>query len=477
MAVDRDRLLDELRAELGEDRVLIELEVLEQLGRDTWPLRLAQAVLGRPPTRPLAAVRPRSASEVASALRVLARERVAVVPRGGGSGVLGAAEAPTNAVVLDLSALDDIVALDEENLYVRVGAGVLLGRLETWLHERGYTTGHYPQSIDLAQVGGLVATRSSGQFSTKYGSIEDRVAGLEVVLPDGEIVRMSTMPRRSVGPDLRALWVGSEGTLGVITEVTLRVVPIPEERRMQAFALPSFAHGLAAIRKFMRVGWRPAVVRLHDELEAHRGYGEWIDPDEVILLLLSEGPRTYASTEMAALAEIVVAESGRSLGAEPVERWLEHRNDVGHLEKWLRAGSVVDTIEVAATWAEIGRIHALVCDRLPVQIAQLRHISGHSSHSYPDGTNVYFSFVTEPVSDASEAEVVYREIWTAVMDITLSQGGTIAHHHGIGRMRTPWVAADLGSAYRVLEAIEQAIDPNGIMNPGVLVASRLRKDP
>jgi alkyldihydroxyacetonephosphate synthase len=458
-----------LRAELGEDRVDTDPDVLARKGGDTWPLRLIQNMLGRPPNRPLAVVRPTSAAEVAAAVRILAAHRVAIVPRGGGSGVLGGAEAPSDAVVLDLSALDSILALDEENLHVRVGSGLVLGRLEAWLHERGFTTGHYPQSIDLAQVGGLVATRSSGQFSTKYGSVEERVAGLEVVLPDGEIVRMSTVARRSVGPDLRALWVGSEGTLGVITEVTLKLLPLPEERRIQAFALPSFAHGLAAIRKFMRVGWRPAVVRLHDELEAHGRYGKWLEAGETILLLLSEGPRTYASCEMAALAEIVVAESGRSLGPEPVEQWLEHRNDVGHLEKWLRAGSVVDTIEVAATWAEIGRIHALVCDRLPREIAKLRHISGHSSHSYPDGTNVYFSFVSEPVTDASEAEAVYREVWSAVMDITLANGGTIAHHHGIGRMRTPWVAADLGSAHRVLEAIEQAIDPRGIMNPGVLV--------
>lgn len=469
MAERQDSVLRALRAELGDDRISTDPELLARMGGDTWPLRLIQSVLGRPPTRPLAVVRPTSAAEVAAAVRVLAAHDVAIVPRGGGSGVVGGAEAPSDAVVLDLGALDAIVALDEENLHVRVGAGVLLAKLEAWLHERGYTTGHYPQSIDLAQVGGLVATRSSGQFSTKYGSIEDRVAGLEVVLPDGELVRMSAVPRRSVGPDLRALFVGSEGTLGVITEVTLKIVPLPEERRLEAFALPSFAHGLAAIRKFMRVGWRPAVVRLHDAFEAGRGYGQWVGAGEVILLLLSEGPRTHASTEMHALADIVLAEGGRSLGAEPVEKWLEHRNDVGHFEKWLRAGSIIDTIEVAATWAEIGRIHALVCERLPQQIEQLRHVSGHSSHSYPDGTNVYFSFITEPVTDASEAEDVYRRIWTAVMDITLAEGGTIAHHHGVGRMRTPWVTADLGSAHRVLEAIEQAIDPRGIMNPGVLV--------
>jgi alkyldihydroxyacetonephosphate synthase len=468
MTKPSDVVVQALRTELGDVRVSTDPEVLEHSGRDTWPLRLAQAVLGRPATRPLAIVRPTNVAEVAAAVRVLADHEVAVVPRGGGSGVVGGADAPDDAVVLDLGALDGILSLDEDNLHVCVGAGVMLAQLEAWLHARGYTTGHYPQSIDLAQVGGLVATRSSGQFSSKYGSIEDLVLGLEVVLADGEVVRMSAMPRRAVGPDLRALWIGSEGTLGVITEVTLKVVPLPEERRTQAFALPSFAHGLTAMRKFMRVGWRPAVVRLNDAVEAQRGFGEWLAADEVILLLLSEGPRGYASMEMAALGEIVEAEAGRSLGPEPVERWLEHRNDVAHYEQYIRAGLIVDTIEVAAAWEAIARIHALVCE-LPQQIPQLRHITGHSSHSYPQGTNLYFSFAAEPATDAAAAELVYRQIWTAVMDITLREGGTISHHHGIGRMRTPWVARDLGSAHRLLTAIERTLDPRGIMNPGVLV--------
>lgn len=476
MAEPIESWLSELAAGLGEDRVSIDPDVLARLGGDTWPLRLIQAVLGRAPNRPLAVVRPTSVAEVAAAVRILGSHEVAIVPRGGGSGVVGGADAPSDAVVLDLGALDSIIALDEDNLHVRVGAGVGLARLEAWLAERGYTTGHYPQSIALAQIGGLVATRSSGQFSSKYGNIEDLVLGLEVVLSDGEIVRMSAMPRRAVGPDLRSLWIGSEGTLGVITEVTLKIVPVPEERRVQAFALGNFTDALAGMRTFMRVGWRPAVVRLNDAFEAHRGFGQWLAPDEVILLLLSEGPRGYASGEMAAVSEIVQAHGGRPLGPEPVEKWLAHRNDISHYEQYIRAGLIVDTIEVASSWSAIGRIHTLVCEQVPQQVPQLRHISGHSSHSYPQGTNLYFSFAAEPAADVDAAEAVYRRIWTAVMDITLREGGTISHHHGVGRMRTPWVAADLGSAVRVLEVLERAFDPRGIMNPGVLVARRARDD-
>lgn len=469
MAVDRDRLLDELRTELGEDRVVIDAAQLEHLGRDTWPLRLTQAVLGRAPTRPLAVVRPTSAAEVQSALRVLARERVPVVPRGGGSGVLGGAEAPSDSVVLDLGALDRIFALDEENLHVRIGAGVVLERLEAWLGERGYTTGHQPQSIAFAHVGGLVATRSSGQFSTKYGNIEDLVLGLEVVLPDGQIARMSPMPRRSVGPDLRAPFIGSEGRLGVITEVTLKVVPLPAERELRAFGMPDLSAGLSAMREFLRVGWRPALVRLHDAFEARRSFAAHIEADEAILLLSSEGPPTYASTEMAALERIVATAGGRPLGPAPVEEWLVRRNDISHYEHAIAARLIVDTIEVAAGWSAIARIHALVCERVPAVVPSLRHISGHASHGYPQGTNLYFTFVAEPAADAAEAEAVYRRVWETVMDITLAEGGTISHHHGIGRLRVPWVAADLGSGHRVLELLVRAFDPSDLMNPGVLL--------
>jgi FAD/FMN-containing dehydrogenase len=277
------------------------------------------------------------------------------------------------------------------------------------------------------------------------------------------------MPRRAVGPDLRAPFIGSEGRLGVITEVTLKVVPLPAERELRAFAMPGFSAGLAAMREFLRVGWRPALVRLHDAFEAGRSFADFVAADEAILLLSSEGPLTFAGTEMAALERVVSGHGGRPLGSKPVEDWLVRRNDVAHFEKAIAAGLIVDTIEVAAGWSAIARIHALVCERVPAAVPSLRHISGHASHGYPQGTNLYFTFVAEPAADADAAEVVYRRVWEAVMDITLTEGGTISHHHGIGRLRVPWVAADLGSAHEVLVKLVRAFDPNDLMNPGVLL--------
>lgn len=460
---------DLLRATLSDAEVLTDPESLLRRAADTWPLRLAQRAMGADPTPPLCVVRPASVDGVAAALRLLSARGVPVVPFGGGSGVAGGAAPPAGTVVLDLGGLDQIIDLNEEDLSVTVGAGVFLGRLESWLQERGYTTGHYPQSIDLAQVGGLVATRSAGQFSTKYGNIEDLLLGLEAVLPSGERCRISSVPRRAVGPDLRHLWIGSEGALGVITEVTLKIFPVPPERWLQAYRLPDMSRGLEAIRLFMRAGWRPAVVRLHDAMEAMRSYSDLVPPGEVILLLLSEGPVGYAAAEGAAVDAIVTEAGGTALGPAPVEAWLSHRNDVGYLAQLIGAGFVVDTIEVAAGWRSIARIYAEVLERVPNEVPEVRYLSGHSSHSYPQGTNLYFSVVAHPEQNPAAAEAVYRQIWARVMQITLEQGGTICHHHGIGRLRAPWVPQDLGSAYPLLRALKGALDPHGVMNPGALI--------
>lgn len=464
-----NQVVQGLQVALGEDRVLSDAENLERRALDTWPLRLAQQVAGAVAAPPLCVVRPQSTAEVARALAYLSAQGIAVVPFGAGSGVAGGAQAQPAAVTLDLGALDQILAIDEENLTVTAQAGVVLGRLEAWLAERGYTTGHYPQSIDRAQVGGLVATRSAGQFSTRYGNIEDLVVALEVVLPEGRVMRLGGAPRRAVGPDLRQLWVGSEGALGVVTEVTLKLFPRPAGRWMQAYAVPSMRQGLELNRRFMREGWRPAVVRLHDEIEAQRMLPGAVGESESVLLMLSEGPGAYAQTEGTAVNAILTAGGARPLGPEPVERWLAHRNDLGDFTKYINMGIMVDTIELAAGWSRIADIYEQVTARLRAEVPELALVSGHSSHSYPQGTNLYFMLGAVPARDPADVERVYWSIWSKVMGTTLALGGTICHHHGIGRLRAPWVPVELGSAYPLLEMLKRALDPKGVMNPGALL--------
>lgn len=463
------KIVAELERLLGADRVSTAPDLLARRAMDTWPLRLAQAVAGAQRPVPLCVVTPRDTGEIARALAYLNQERIPVVPCGGGSGVSGGAEPGSGAVVIDLSAIDRILQLDEENLTVTVEPGLILGKLEAWLNKRGYITGHYPQSIDLAQVGGLVATRSAGQFSTKYGNIEDLLVGVEAVLPSGAVIRTRNLPRSATGPDLRQLWLGSEGTLGIISRVTLKIFPTPAERWMQAFAVSSMRDGLAIIQGCLREGWRPAVVRLHDRLEAARSYSAFVKEDEAILLLLSEGPQGYAQAEGQGLERISLVGGGRPLGPEPVAQWLGHRNDVHEFDKYIKLGVLVDTAEVAAPWSRIADIYEQVLARLTAEVPELLLAMGHSSHSYPQGTNLYFIIAAQPQADAAAVERVYWAIWSRIMEVTLANGGSICHHHGIGKLRARWLEQELQSAYPLLQALKRSLDPNGVMNPGTLL--------
>jgi alkyldihydroxyacetonephosphate synthase len=464
-------VIEDLRSLLGGERVLTEPAVLAARSRDSWPLRLVQAAIGAESAHlPLCVVRPASTKDVAAVLRFASAKAVPVVPYGGGSGVLGGAAPSAASIVLELGSLDRILELDEQNLTVRVQAGVVLGSLEAWLNERGYTTGHYPQSIGIAQVGGLIATRSAGQFSTRYGNIEDVALDLEAVLPDGSVVRVSNEPRRSSGPDLRHLFFGCEGALGVVTAATLRIFPLPASRRLAAYAIPSMRHGLALLRDIMRDGWRPAVARLHDPIEAARSYGAAVQAGECILLLLSEGPAGYAELESAALSRQVAGIGGaRPLGPDPVASWLEHRNDVREFYRYVASGVLVDTIDVAARWSAVADLYDAALADLRASVPEIIIASAHASHCYVQGTNLYFIVAAQPPRHAEGVERVYWSIWTSLMRVTQAHGGTISHHHGIGKARARWLSSELGSAYPLLRRIKRALDPPGMMNPGTLL--------
>ncbi|HJQ75480.1 MAG TPA: FAD-binding oxidoreductase, partial [Gaiellaceae bacterium] len=300
------------------------------------------------------------------------------------------------------------------------------------------------------------------------GNIEDICFGLEAVLPSGEVVRLGPIPRAAVGPSLRELFLGSEGTLGIVTEVTMRLHPLPEERSLASFGFADMQAALEASRRVLRVGWRPAVLRAYDRLEAGRHFANLVPADTVVLLVISEGPGPLVQAEAAACAREAAACGGKPLGTEPAAHWLERRNTVPSWDFFLDREMIADTIEVAATWDRIGAIYETVTAALAgapgVVVA-----SGHSSHGYPQGTNIYFTFVQKP-EDFAHAEEAYLEAWARALRATLAGGGTISHHHGIGRLRARWLREELGSAYPLLRDLKRALDPNGLMNPGALLA-------
>ena len=460
-------IAERLRAALG-PRVHTDAETLAAHRRDYWALAQILDLLGRGAPNPAAVVRPESADEVATVLRLCRDARVPVIPFGGGSGVCGGVEARPDAVVLSTRALDGLVSIDSRDLRATFRAGTMGGEAERRVEREGLTLGHWPQSIELSTVGGWVATRAAGQFSTSYGSIEDLVLGLEVVLPDGRFLRSAETPRASAGPDLRQIFMGSEGTLGVVTEVTFSLRPQPEARRLAAYHFASLDDGLEAMRRFMRVGWRPPVVRLYDERESRRQFAAECPEGRCLLLLVHEGPSTGVAAEAAGVAALCSAEHGEATDPKAVEHWLEHRNQVPSFRELNERGLVVDTIEVAATWARVLPLYHAVVGALRA-IPEVALASAHSSHSYRSGTNLYFTFAAR-VEDRTRMPEIYRECWRRAMQATAASGGGIAHHHGIGRIRREHLRGELGDAgIALLRALKRSLDPDDLLNPGVLL--------
>jgi alkyldihydroxyacetonephosphate synthase len=457
-----DAFVDRLRSVCGS--VTVDAGEVAEASRDWWPLAMTWATDGQVAALAGAVARPGDADEVAAVLALCNDAVVPVTAAAGRSGVCGGSVPAFGGVVLDLCGLDGIVDVDTESCVLDVRAGTFGNDLEAALRdEHGMTLGHWPQSIDLSTVGGWLACRSAGQMSTRYGKIEDIVAGLDVVLADGRRVSTGGAPRAAVGPDLDQVFVGSEGTLGVITGARLRIHPAPETDASAAFGFGDFAAGLDACRRIVQRGATPAVLRLYDSTEAQRNYQT--GDDVHVLLVRDEGGPTGVGATMAVVAEVCGALGASELDAALVDRWMSHRNDVSALEALISKGFVVDTMEVAGRWRSLPAIYEAAVGALRGVEGTLA-ASAHCSHSYVDGGCVYLTFAgrVEP----ADRDRYYRELWDAGTRAVLDLGGALSHHHGVGLNRSRFVAEALGPAFDVLVAIKQALDPNGILNPGKL---------
>lgn len=439
-------------------------DALIEAGRDWWPITMHWALRGEVPAIASAIARPRSTSEIALLLAYCNEHSIAVTPAGGRSGVCGASIPLCGGIVLDMTNMAGVVHVDTTSLIAEVLPGTFGPRLERELNAVGVTLGHFPQSFDISTVGGWVACRSAGQYSTKYGKIEDMVCGLEVVLSSGHIVHTGVSPRAASGPDLDQLFIGSEGTLGVISRIWLRCHLLATREDRCAYAFADFASGIDACRRIVQRGGTPAVLRLYDSSESQRSHGG--DGTSCTLLVLDEGDPVGVDATMTLVHEECLATDGcRPIDSAPVDRWMEHRNDTSALQVLTRKGFVVDTMEVAAPWSKLVDIYESVkAGFLSVDFA--RAASCHLSHSYADGACLYFSFAATPPADSVDA--VYVAMWDAGTRAALSAGANLSHHHGIGLNRSRYVAQALGGGFDVLRSIKSAIDPNGILNPGKL---------
>ena len=444
-----------MRAEL--EAIVGRPAVDEREVRDLWPLAIMDRRAGNSPPRVIV-VRPSGREQVVAVLRWVAAHDVRVTPLGGGSGVCGALSPDHGEIVLDMGAFDRILEVDEVNLTCRCEAGV---------NGLGLTLGHYPSSLPGTTVGGLISTRSSGQESSRYGSIEDMVVSLAAVLPDGTFAAPRPGPRSAVGPALHELWIGAEGALGVVIGAVLRVHRLPPATVGAGYAFGGLEAGLTCMREVMQSGIRPLVMRLYDaEDSAFNGFD--LPAGGCALVVATAGLAEVAQSEAAAIREI--AGSAAHLGPGPWERWQRHRFDLSaeRLKTFLEpANSYLDTVELAAPWTVLPELHSRVKAAIGVGGLALCHFS----HAYEQGCCAYFSFAGSAGSE-QDARASYGRAWEGAMSAALELGATISHHHGVGQVRARWVADEMGGWMKVWRAVKEGLDPNGIMNPRAMGGSR-----
>lgn len=477
----KEKLIKLLQDMLTPDQVNTNEEDLYDASADRYKkYAKARKVLEVP--QPIAIVYPKSTEEISTLLNFCNENDVNVIPRGGKTATEGGLENWKEiTVVIDALHLDKIINIDTYNMEATVEAGVALQDLEDELRKVGYTTGHSPQSKPVAKFGGLVATRSIGQFSTLYGGIEDMVVGLECVFPDGHISRIKNVSRRAGGPDIRHIAIGNEGALCYITEVSIKIFKIfPENNKFFGYLIKDVETGIKILREVMVNGYRPSVARTYSEEDAAQHFYHFYE-NKCVLIFMAEGNEHIVEATKKGIEEAVekfkdgiVKEVDSSL----IEGWFNNLNwsqkDIddefeGMLENDSHAGF---TTEISADWETIVKIYNNVIKRVKSEFPRahdLTMLGGHSSHSYINGTNMYFVYnYNINCAPEDELRVYHHPLQTIVVEETLKLGGSMCHHHGIGKFRSEWTKQEHGSAYYMLEKLKEAFDPNGIMNYGTI---------
>jgi len=481
MTLTRETVVDLMRDALGPDQIVTDPEVLRRSSVDNF--RKLQNIFDvHTLPAPAAIVMVRSTDDVATVLRLADEHGINVIARTGGTATEGGLENHIEtSIVVDGSQMDRIVSVDAYNMQATVQCGVPLQRLEDAARELGLTTGHSPQSKPIASMGGLVATRSIGQFSTLYGGIEDMVVGCEAVFPGGHVARIKNVPRRAAGPDIRHVVIGNEGALCYITEVTVKLFPYePGSFHALGWTLPTMAEGFEVLREVMVAGYKPSVARLYDFEDGQLHFSHFARPDECIVLFITEGPPGVSRATADGIREIVA----RHPSCVPVEsrlisEWFDDLtwgpDKVTREDERIRTTrNVKRTTESSADWENIPKIYEAALARIRAEIGGLTLLGGHSSHSYINGTNMYFNYFYDiDCPPEEENDRFYFPIIDIICEETLRYGGSIVHHHGVGKARSKWIADEYGSSFPVLAALKRVFDPNGVMNAGTIVPSEL----
>jgi alkyldihydroxyacetonephosphate synthase len=427
-------------------------------------------------------VLPGSHEETLELLSACTRLRVAVVPFGGGTSVVGGleprSEGFTGVVALDTRRLNSLLGLDHESRTATLEAGLRGPQAEALLAEHGYTLGHFPQSFEYATLGGFAAARSSGQASSGYGRFDQLVLALDVATPAGSL-SVGRAPASAAGPDLRQLLLGSEGTLGVITALTLQLRPVPRARVYDGWRFGSFDEGVTAVRTLAQDGPLPTVLRLSDEAEtaidlaAPAVLAEPGAAGGSLAIVGYEGTEEDVATRRRGASRIL-----ERAGARPDdgagEAWERERYTGPYLrDALLGAGVLVETIETVGFWSSLGTVYRAVGAALRESLSAQGTapvILCHVSHVYPAGASLYF---TVGCAQLEDPVAQWRSAKHAAGDAILRAGASITHHHGVGIDHRAWFDEEVGElAVSVLRSAKTVLDPAGILNPGILIGPR-----
>ncbi|HEI8867213.1 FAD-binding oxidoreductase [Serratia sp. AKBS12] len=479
MSLSREEIVVQLKEIVGSERVITDEKVLKKNSVDRFRKYAdIHDVFTQP--LPAAVVKLADTQQVSDVLAFMNKHGITGVPRTGASATEGGLETVVkNSVVLDGSGMNKIINIDIRNMQATAQCGVPLEVLENQLRAQGYTTGHSPQSKPLAQMGGLVATRSIGQFSTLYGAIEDMVVGLEAVFPNGNITRIKNVPRRAAGPDIRHVIIGNEGALCFITEVTVKIFKyMPENNLFYGYILDNMPTGFDILREVMVEGYRPSIARLYDAEDGTQHFTHFAE-GKCVLIFMAEGAKGIAQATGAGIEEIVKRyPECKKVDSKLIEAWFNNLNwgpekVAAERVQIMKTNNMGFTTEVSGDWGSINAIYENVIRRIRDEFpyaSDITMLGGHSSHSYINGTNMYFVYDYNVVDCKPEEEIdkYHNPLNKIIVEETIKQGGSMVHHHGIGKHRVHWTKDEHGSAYYILKALKEVYDPNGIMNTGTI---------
>lgn len=472
---DSRALAAELIEIVGSDRVLQGSEARRRYPGDMSWLTYIHAHHGRPLNCQDVVVTAKSTQEVAAILKLASRLKVPVTPVGGASGVQGAANATCGGILLNLAEMTRIRHLDRTSLTCTVETGMIVKGFEDLLNLQGLSFTHYPASAEWASVGGCVAARGSGVLSTKYGTIQDHVLSVEVVLASGEVVQLPSVPRHGVGPEMTQLFVGSEGTLGVITAITVKLRLLPAHRKFSAFRFESIGQGIEAGRLIMTTGLRPAVMRLYDKEAAMHSLEKAVRAQldsETMVIMVDGDHAAMVELESALCRDLCMAQGGRELSPTICETWWEKRYVFYHPPHSPQLPQIWCTMDMTADFTHIEAVYREVTRamREAVDPSWGMTVKTHLSHWYDWGSMIYPRFgIPKGPDDLDQALDLHDKIVRAATLAALEAGGVINDHHGVGMRLAPYLENQFGATgMELLRRVKVGLDPEHVLCPGKL---------